>query len=409
MNPLREVPHYAWRNLTHQGLRSYLTLLGVVIGIASIVTLFALGAGLSNAVNEQFERLGANTIYVTPSSLFQGSSPTSFTNVKVIPPSLVEKIRSLPEVSYVLPNVYSLGTLSVGREQAQAYVLAISPSDAQLYVDSGFMELREGRLFDDRDVFSVIIGNEYVDQDIFTKSIRLGSRVYIEGKSFTVIGITKPTQAIAGDPASANNALFIPSKGFSQLFANTDPLFLIVKTNTVEDIPLAKERIDRLLEKEFGRDQKVFEAATSEQLQAQVGDLVAVIQLVLVGIASISLLVGGIGIANTMVMSIMERTEEIGVMKAVGATNTLVMFLFLLEAGFIGLVGGIIGLVIGYTLAFLIQVIATSSGFALLIRIDILVILGALIFAVGVGMLSGLLPARRAALMDPVEALRGTK
>lgn len=408
-NPLSEAPRFALNNLTHQSLRSLLTLLGVVIGIAAIVTLFSLGAGLNNAVNEQFEQLGSNTLYVMPSGLLSGGSggPSSFTNVKTLNESLVEKIRGIGEVEIVLQNIYTIGTMKVGREQRPVYILTADADEIQEYVDTGFLAIREGRLFDNRDTFSVIVGNEYVDQDIFDRPIRLGSSIEIEDKSFTVIGVTKPAAAVAGDPASVNNSLFIPKKGFEQLFEETDPVFLIVKTHTVDDVQIAKDKIIRLLDKEFGKDQKLFEVQTTEQLQEQVGSLVAVIQLVLVGIASISLLVGGVGIANTMIMSVLERTSEIGVMKSIGATNTLVLSIFLLEAGFIGLIGGVIGLILGYMLAFLIGIIATASNFALSISIDPFVIVGSLFFAVLVGMIAGYFPAKRAASMDPVEALRG--
>lgn len=406
MNPLFDAPAFALRNLTHQGFRSLLTLLGVIIGIAAIVTLFSLGAGLTNAVNEQFEQLGANTVYVMPSGLLSGSGGGSSTNVKTLSSSLVERIDDLPEVDVVISNVYSQGTVTVGRQKERIYILSITPKELEAYVDTGFLSLREGRLFTSRDTFSVIIGNQLVD-DRFDKDIRLGSSIDIEGKSFSVVGVTAPATEIAGDPASVNNSIFIPQKGFTQIFEETDPLFLIIKTNTSEEVPFAVEKIERLLEKEFGRDQQLFEAVTTEQLQEQVGSLIGVIQVVLVGVASISLLVGGVGIANTMVMSVLERTAEIGVMKAVGATTHVVLAIFLLEAGFIGALGGLIGLIIGYSLAFLVGYVANSMNFALSIYFDPFVAVFALLFALLVGMAAGFFPARRAAGMDPVDALRG--
>ncbi|MBM3282377.1 MAG: ABC transporter permease [Candidatus Diapherotrites archaeon] len=405
MNPLLDAPAFALRNLTHQGFRSLLTLLGVIIGIAAIVTLFSLGAGLTNAVNEQFEQLGANTVYVMPSGLLSGSSGNASTNVKTLSSSLIDRIHNLSEVEEVISNVYSQGTVTVGHQNERIYILSISPDELQSYVNTGFLSLREGRLFSSRDTFTAILGNQLVD-DRFEKDVRLGSKILIEGKSFSVVGVTAPAAEIAGDPASVNNSIFIPSKGFNQLFEETDPLFLIVKTNAVEEVPLAVEKITRLLDKEFGRDQKVFEAVTTEQLQEQVGALIGVIQIVLVGVASISLLVGGVGIANTMVMSVLERTNEIGVMKAVGATTHIVLAVFLLEAGFIGALGGLIGLIIGYSLAFLVGYVANSMNFALSIYFDPFVALFALLFALLVGMVAGFLPARRAARMDPVDALR---
>ncbi|MDZ4256245.1 MAG: FtsX-like permease family protein, partial [archaeon] len=149
--------------------------------------------------------------------------------------------------------------------------------------------------------------------------------------------------------------------------------------------------------------------ATQEQLLGQISQFLGLIQLVLGGIASISLLVGGIGIMNTMIMAVLERTAEIGVMKAVGATNALVLSIFLMEAGFIGAIGGALGVLLGYALAFLVGHISTSSGLALNVVADPLLMAGAILFAMLVGMLSGLIPARRAAMLDPVIALRGVE
>ncbi|MFH0969887.1 MAG: ABC transporter permease [Candidatus Diapherotrites archaeon] len=406
MNPIMEVPLFALRNLKQQSLRSALTFSGVIIGVAAIITLFTLSAGLNEVVEQQFEQLGSNTLYVFPSALFSGSGVSSI-NLKTLSESTQDKIRFVPEVQSVLPQVYAQGTMQQGKEKSLVYIVGSSPSDVQDYMDAGFLVVTEGRIFKSNETFSVLVGEDLVE-DAFTNPIRLGGSLIIEGKSFKVIGFMSQPSKVAGDPSSPSNSLMISDKGFAQLFSQVDPLFLLVKVNTALDVTPAKEKIERVLEKVYGKDQPYFLVYTSEQLLDQFNQLFGIVQLVLIGIASISLLVGGIGIMNTMIMSVLERTSEIGLMKAVGATDTLVLSVFLAEAGIIGLVGGIFGLIIGYALAFVVKIVADASGFGLVIELDPFLIVGGLLFSILIGMLSGYIPSRNAAKMDPVVAMRGT-
>ncbi len=408
MNPLSEVPQYALRNLTHQGLRSYLTLLGVIIGIAAIVTLFSLGSGLNNAAQEQFEQLGSNTLFVAPAGEFSQGAQGSSTNVKTISEGTINKIKSIPQVEVVLAPVTAPMTIKFGRESVSGTFIATSPEESKEFAATGFLEIDEGRAPENRDVFSVIIGHGLA-YETFDQDIRVGDKIEIEDRSFKVIAIAKQNAQSFGGGPNVNTTVFGTKRGFNQVFSETNPVFMLVKTVRTEDLDLVKDKINRIFESLYGKDQKVFEIVTSEQLLEQIGQFLAVIQLVLVGIASISLLVGGIGITNTMVMSVLERTSEIGVMKAVGATNTLVLAVFLTEAAFIGLVGGVFGVIFGYLLAFIVGAVSVASGLALKVEIDIALIIGSLLFAMIVGMISGYIPARRAAKMDPVAALRGTE
>lgn len=402
-----EIFKVALNNLSHQGIRSYLTLIGVIIGIAAIVTLIALGDGVNTAVKGQFEKLGANTLFVAPSSSGIASGRANpIGSSKNLKDSDIEKIRRIPEVSDVIAPIATSDVIEFKSEQATATIEGIEPKDAKSITETGFVEIAEGRNFKSGDVFSAAIGSSFADASVFKKKIRIGDRILIEGKSFKVIAIMKKNSQSFGGGPNVNSIVFLTEKGYRAVFPKAEPMFMLVKTRFTEDVPQALEKVEKVFEKSYGKDQKDFTVISSEQILEKIGQVLGIIQLFLVGIAGISLLVGGIGIMNTMIMAVMERTREIGVMKAIGATNSLILQIFLLEAGFIGMAGGLIGITLGYFFAFIVGIIANLSGFALTVSINPILIIGALVFSMSVGMISGAYPARRASRLDPVDALR---
>jgi len=400
-----EIGKVALNNLSRQGLRSYLTLIGVVIGIAAIVTIISLGNGLNNAVTQQFEKLGTNSIFIFPGAAMQGGGTAG--NIKTLTPSILKKIRSIPEITEVLAPVSSTGTVEFNRKKAKISIIGSNYKEAKSWENVGFVEIADGREFESKDVFVALVGADVRDR--FDKEIKVRDNIIIEGKSFKVIALTKKSSQSFGGGPNTNSTIFIPEKAFQQIFEQSDPVFAIARASTKDNVNDAKAKIDKVFEKEFGKDQKEFTATSSEQLIEQVGQILGIISLFLVGIAAISLLVGSIGIMNTMIMAVMERTKEIGLMKAIGATNNLVLTMFMLEAGFIGLIGGLIGTIIGLALAFGIGAVSETMGFSLKVTLDPMLVLGALFFAMLVGIISGFYPARNAAKLDPVEALRSSE
>jgi len=398
-----ELVRVALSNLNRQGLRSYLTLIGVIIGIAAIVTILSLSDGLNNAVTAQFEKLGTNSIFIFPAATSSGIN----TNLKTIKDSELKKIKGLPEISEVLAPVMSQGTVEFNRKKAKLSIIGSNPKEAKSWESVGFVELAEGREFESKDVFVALVGADV--HEVFGKEIKVRDRIVIEGRSFRIISLTKKTSQSFGGGPNTNNTIFIPEKAFKQIFEQNEPVFALARATSKDNVIKAQEKIERIFERSYGKDQKEFQIQSSQQLLDQVNQVLGLIGLFLVGIAAISLLVGSIGIMNTMIMAVMERTKEIGVMKAIGATNELVLGMFVLEAGFIGLVGGIIGTTVGYLIAFAVGFIAEQMNFALIVRLDFALIAGALLFAMLVGMLSGAYPARNAAKLDPVEALRGAE
>ncbi len=397
-----EIIAFALNNLTNQKLRTYLTLIGVIIGIAAIITFIALGEGLKNSVESEFESLGANTIFVAPSFSGQGTG----SNFEGLKESDLRKILRIPEVESIFAPLSDIGEVEYSREKNNISILGTNIDELIETESIGFVDIGEGRNLTESDVFASVIGYD-IAKEYYTKEVRIKDHILIEGYSFKVVGITKKSSTSFGGGPNTNASIFIPKKSFKQVFVETNPTFLIVKARSQEEVTEAEEEINRVLEKIFGREQKDYTAVSSEQILESVGQVLGLIQMFLVAIAAVSLVVGGVGIMNTMIMSVMERTSEIGVMKALGATNIFILLIFIFESGFIGLIGGAIGVTVGYTAAIIIAYFSNSSGFAILVIVEPMLILGALLFSVLVGMISGAYPARRASLLDPVEALRG--
>ncbi|MDD5147982.1 MAG: ABC transporter permease [Candidatus ainarchaeum sp.] len=397
-----EIVEVAIDNLSHQGLRTYLTILGVIIGIAAIVTFVALGDGLNNAVIDQFETLGSNTIFIAPAG---SMSMEGSLGVEYLQDAEINKIKRIPEISQAFAPLMTSTTVEFGNQKKSVSIIGYNPNEVKDLVKTGFVKIGEGREIKSSDGYVAIVGYGLAN-DTFDKKIRLRGNILINGKSFRVVGITAEASTSFGGGPNTNTTILINENAYKATFEDSKPMFMMATTKKKEDVLAVQKKIERIFEQKYGKDQKTFTIVTSAQILDSINQVMGLIQLFIVGIASISLFVGGIGIMNTMIMSVMERTSEIGVMKAIGATNGLILSIFILEAGLIGLFGGIIGVTLGYGLAFLVGMVAGAMNFALSVRVDFLLILGALAFSMFVGIASGVYPARRAAMLDPVEALR---
>ncbi|MDO8427859.1 MAG: ABC transporter permease [Candidatus Diapherotrites archaeon] len=399
----------AFRNLRREGVRTYLTLIGVIIGIAAIAALLSIGQGLNFAIEEQFQQLGTNTIFITPGGLSPGTSSARSAAVasrtsSVLHDADLRAIESFSEVDEVIPLFSFSSLVKHAAETVNSSILAFDPVKAESLLATGFIEINEGRSFVENDVFTVLVGKDLAENG-FLREIKPHTSIEINGKRFRVIGTLKQgAQSIGGGP-NISNTLILTEKGFKQAFGSSQsPLFVMVKTFDQDSTLSAKEKIDRYFERQFG--EKVFTVTTSEQVLEQVTQVLGLISLFLVGIAAISLVVGSLGIMNAMVTNVLERTTEIGVMKAIGATNSRILSLFLTEAALIGLIGGIIGLILGFSASQLVAILGQSAGFNLKAILDIPTILFILGFSMFIGMISGYYPALRASRMDPVDALR---
>jgi len=383
------------KNLRREGLRTFLTLIGVVIGIAAIVSMVSIGSGLGVAVESQLDSLGAETILVIPAGI-QNIRTTLNDND-------IDRIRGVSGVESVVPIYSASAVMEFNGEKINVSISATDAKDAEIFDSTGYFDVAEGRDFEKNESTAVLIGNE-IAYNYFEKQINVRKLVKINDVEYKVIGILKAQPAAFGGGPDTGNSVFMSLDGFKRINDSENPGIIFVTASGKDVVTETADEIQRVLEKKYGEDSVI--VFTTEEILDQVNLLLGVITIFIMGIAGISLIVGGIGIMNAMVTSVLERTKEIGLYKAIGASSRKILLIFLLEAAFIGLIGGLIGVVFGLGGAQLITIIANASNFPIQFVIQPEIIIGALAFSMIVGMLSGFYPALRASKLDPVEALR---
>lgn len=385
----------SYRSMSHRKRRSYLVIIGIVIGIAAIVSLVSLGGGLENAIKDQFSKIGADSIRVVPGSL--RGAPAGVVGLTTKDSDAIEKVHG---VKYVTPMLFLVDKVTYAGETKYNPIIAYPSKNVEERFSDFDVSFSEGRAFSEKDRRGLIVGSS-IAKNAFSKEIRARTKLIIRNESFEVVGVFAETGVSEFD-----GNIFLPVEAAREIFGKPDEVNVILVR--IEPGASAKEvgdSIVRTLKRERGNEN--FEVFTPEQILNQLSSVLGVVQIVLAGIAAISLIVGGIGIMNSMYTSVLERTREIGLIKSVGARNSDVLTMFLLEAGLVGLFGGIIGSLLGYSVSYLIGTVAKYAGYSLLrISFDANLLLFSIGFAFVVGLISGFLPARRASRLLPAEALR---
>ncbi|MEM2989584.1 MAG: FtsX-like permease family protein, partial [Halobacteria archaeon] len=299
------------------------------------------------------------------------------------------------------PLLINTAKVEFGGETGYTYVYAVSEDSIEkMFLDMEMYEIKKGRSLRKGDKYEAVIGS-LVESGFFTKDVGLRNKIKINDKEFTVVGTLKKVGARDDD-----SSLYILLDIAREIFNEPESISMIfVKTKRGYDVEEVSKDIEDRLKRSRGNDD--FTVTSPTKLMESMSTILGIINMVLIGIAAISLLVGGIGIMNTMYTSVLERTRDIGVMKAVGAKNIDIMLIFLFESGLLGLFGGAVGIILGIGMAKTVEIYANQAGFGMLrASFSIGLILSALVFSFIIGVISGLLPTRKAARMKPVDALR---
>jgi putative ABC transport system permease protein len=374
-------------------MRSGLTMLGVVIGVAAVVILVAIGSGAKQEVETQVEGLGSNIIIVVPGKFEFGSAP-SVSRLTLDDVDLLGRV--VGDRSRVAVSIASGETVSVGSREMFATVNGVNENVTNVF-DRG---IARGDYISATDVETrrrvVVLGNS-VARTVFDDIDPLGRQVSIAGVRFRVIGVFEKVGSTFGVDRDAE--VHIPVTAAQRLFGVDRIDALAVKAPTVDGIEPLQRRLVAALQDKYTDEE--FSAVTQTQILGTIGRILGLLTLVLAAIAAISLLVGGVGVSNIMLVSVRERTREIGLRKALGARQRDILLQFLIEAVLLCVVGGLIGIGLGVGTAVLVDAVSPLPAVIAWWS-------PALAFAVSaaVGIFFGVAPARRAGRLDPVVALR---
>ncbi len=405
---LKDYFRFVFNNLIKRQTRSLLTIIGIFIGIAAVVALVSLGQGMQKAINAEFEKVGSNRIIIAPGGMFFGPTGGSLTTA-VFTDDDLKVVRDTEGIDEAFGTVSE--TVKVYFKEDSSYVsvwgVDVTKEAIDFMNDIGFFEIDEGRTFKGSDSYVVILGYS-IAEDMFDEKVKVGDIIEIKEKEFKVIGIQKKSGTVVHDLI-----IRIPKKTAADLFEKNDTIDTIYATakDNFEPSEVADNIKEELADyRDVEKGEEDFTVQTAEQTIQSFNAILNIVQIILVGIAAISLVVGGVGIMNTMYTSVLERTPEIGIMKAIGARNSDILWIYLIESGFLGAIGGAIGIAIGLSLSKIVELIAVNAGLDIFkAYMGFPLILGALFFSFIVGALSGALPARQAAKMNPVSALRKIK
>ena len=403
--------------LLHSKLRSWLTILGIFIGVAAVVAIISIGLSLQASVNNQISGLGQDLITISSGSsrafgFGGGGGAVRATTVKQLSDKDLNALKLVPGIKEINADVSGRATVARGTENTSLSVQGDNPS---VFKDFIMVDLASGRYLNTGDSRVVVIGYS-VANTVFTKPVVVGDTLELNNKAFKVVGILVDSSGVGG----SNSGVYITTKDARDVLNNTLTLTsdeyssIVVKVTDVNNVATVSSNIETALQNSHHvtKAKEDFSIQTAEALQSRFSSVTSALTLFLGLIAAVSLLVGSIGVANTMFTSVLEKTRDIGVMKAIGAKNSDILLIFLFNSGMLGLVGGILGVIFGALIIYALPSFGLSLGFGfggrggLTTVVSLPLLVFSIVFSVAIGMISGAIPAYRASKLKPVEALR---
>ena len=391
----------AIRSLIANTMRTFLTALGMIIGVASVISMISIGEGARQQTLSTIAKFGTNIITIKPGK--KKTRHVSSDNVNTLVLEDAEAINThIPLITGVAAQVYRSAQIKYGNKNTNTTVRGTGIK----YLKIANFTLDQGRYFSSQEVRSIrrvaVLGSTVV-KNLFGDINPIGKAIKVDGSNYLIIGSTSPKGALSWfDP---DDQIFIPvTTAQKRLFGVNNIQSIDIQAEKIEDLEIIKERVDSLLRIRHGirkTEESDFHVQNSSQWLNSWGDAAKTFTYLLGGIAAISLLVGGIGIMNIMLVSITERTKEIGIRIAIGAKKSEIMQQFLIESVLISFIGGGIGIMIGILIS---QTVSKIGGWDTIVSNQSIMI--AFGFSVGVGIFFGYYPARKAANLNPIDALR---
>ncbi|VVB75810.1 MacB-like periplasmic core domain protein [uncultured archaeon] len=422
----------AVNNITHRQLRSWLTLLGIIIGVAAVVSIVSIGEGAQASVNAQLSGLGADVITISPGYSRAGGfggnfreggfdiagggrTTTRSTSTTTKTPTLTKRdaqvILSDQNVKSVNEIVSGRGAVVFLAEKVNASIEGVNPLT---WPDISSSTLAAGRFLTTSDASGIVIGDR-VANSMFKQPITVGKQLIVEDKPFVVVGILKASGSGMGGGGSDGTIIMSQTSAWNVLSADInygEYSTIQVKTISADVVEGTTATLTDmlLLSRKVNEKSQDFTITSALAIKEQVSSVTGTLTLFLSAIAAISLIVGAIGVANSMFTSVLEKTKQIGILKALGAKNNEVLMIFLFESGLFGFFGGVIGVIIGWIASLgmssigIIAIPGARGGTMTLVTPELVIV--AILLSTVVGILSGIMPARAASKLRPVEALR---
>lgn len=393
----------AYRALKRNKLRSALTALGIIIGIASVTSMVALGKGAKTSIEEQLTDLGSNTLLIRAGSSTRSGVSDSETVTSLTDEDAYALLREVPQVNYVSPGLKTVEQVIYKNRNWNTAIIGSSPE----FVLINKWSFKSGNYFTDehiRNAGTVCVLGETVAEELFGEQNPVGEVLRIGNIPFTVIGVLDPMGQTPGG-RDQDDIVLIPYPTLQKRFLGiTYVENVLVSIRNPRMIAEAQRQITQVLRERHRLrpgNPDDFSIKTRLNIIERVANVSKIMTILLGSIASISLIVGGIGIMNTMLVSLAERTREIGIIRSVGATGNDIMWQFLIESLLLTLIGGVIGLILGILSS---KIFSILTGWSVYISSELMVL--AFGFSAVVGIFFGLYPARKASKLNPIEALR---
>lgn len=388
MNPIQAFK-LAGKSIISSKMRSFLTMLGMIIGVTSVITLVGLMQGVTNYMVSTFSDLGTNTITISVNN-----TDTRKVNVDDVY-NFVKENSSV--FQYVTPSVNSGYTIKKGTKSIKSTVSGVGED----FIKINSLEIESGRYIQYADIKNrykgCVIGS-YIANELFDGDVKTGDTLKINGQVYTIIGILK--EKAKSEAGSADDSIYIPYSNAVRLSGSANISMYTFATVEASSVDAGKELLDNYL---YGimKDVDLYNISTMAELLKMVNEMTGMLSSILGGIAGISLLVAGIGIMNIMLVSVVERTKEIGIRKSLGAKKRDILWQFVIEAATISTIGGVIGILLGYAAT---KTLGNAFGLEAAPTVGSIVMAFGVSAAIGIGF--GFMPANKAAKLNPIDALR---